>query len=160
MECDKTYLWLECGVSMVPVVIFFIAGPANFCEIRSNGFNRVVQYSTLFKWKYRASLLMVLINIMMLFLTFSDSSEYKEMNKCFTSGEFKSKDLKVDLVMGAKNLFYILGWFGSYKLLIYQYRKGLSETWYSHQAFWVLNFLAQLYLLIYSFENDYYNKMA
>ena len=83
------------------------------------------------------------------------------LNKCFTGEkEYTDKNLSADLVMGAKNIFYILGWYGSYKLLIYQYRKGLSETWYSHQAFWVLNFLTQLYLLIYSFENGYYNKLA
>ena len=162
MECDKTYLWLECGVSMLPVFIFILAGIKNFCEIRGDGFNRVVQFSTLFKWKYRANLFMVLLNLLMLCLTFTDSSQYTMLNKCLT-GEFKEKNLSVDIIMGSKNLINIVAWYGSYKLLIYQYRKCLSETWYSHQSFWFLNFLAQLYLLIYTWERNgpekkYYNQ--
>jgi hypothetical protein len=49
----------------------------------------------------------------------------------------------------ALELVNILGWFGSYRLLIYQYRKGLSEKWYSHKLFWVLNFLVYSISLIY-----------
>jgi hypothetical protein len=64
MACDRIYLSLELGASMFPVVFFIFAGLFNFNQIRSIGFNRVVQYSQLFKWKYRACLVMVFINIM------------------------------------------------------------------------------------------------
>lgn len=37
-------------------------------------------------------------------------------------------------------LFQTFAWLGSVRLLIYEYRKGLSEVWYSHKLFWVSNF--------------------
>ena len=46
-------------------------------------------------------------------------------------------------------LISLVGWYGSYKLLIYQYRKGLSEKWYSHKAYWVFNFIVLFTCLIY-----------
>jgi len=33
----------------------------------------------------------------------------------------------------------IVVWIGSERLLVYQYRKGQSEQWYSHKTFWFLN---------------------
>ena len=33
----------------------------------------------------------------------------------------------------------VIAWGICIKLLIYQYRKGLSELWYSHKMFWVLS---------------------
>jgi len=39
-------------------------------------------------------------------------------------------------------ILHVFAWIGSYRLLIYEYRKGLSEAWYSHKFFWIMNFFA------------------
>jgi hypothetical protein len=50
---------------------------------------------------------------------------------------------------------------GEIKLLIYLYRKGLSEFWYAHKMLWILNLcvdIAQLFTLIFrSKENKILN---
>ena len=40
--CDKTYLWLEMGLTNLPELGFIVGGIINFSNIRSIGFNRVV----------------------------------------------------------------------------------------------------------------------
>mmetsp|Transcript_26313 Transcript_26313/g.40164 ORF Transcript_26313/g.40164 Transcript_26313/m.40164 type:complete len:87 (+) Transcript_26313:370-630(+) len=45
---------------------------------------------------------------------------------------------------------------GNYRLLIYIYRKGLSEVWYSHKMFWVLNVCALLTCSIYGTVKQLY----
>jgi hypothetical protein len=157
-ECDAIYLILELGVTMFPAVFFIFAGLMYFNEIRSIGFNRVVQYSQLFKWKYRACLLMAFINVMSIILSVAKSNQYIELNDCYDMDHDADaeKELVVDITIISKNVIYVVGWLGSYYLLIYQYRKGLSETWYSHQMFWILNFVAQITLLIYSWIKGFY----
>ncbi len=38
----------------------------------------------------------------------------------------------------------IIMFIGEIKLLIYLYRKGLSEFWYAHKLLWILNLLIDL----------------
>jgi hypothetical protein len=85
-----------------------------------------------------------------LVLTLDPQKQYVMLEKCFT---VEDASVEIKFWMSFKNCLYIVGWFGSYRLLIYQYRKGLSETWYSHQMFWVLNFFSQVSLLIYCLTN-------
>jgi hypothetical protein len=119
-DCDEIYLFLECFVSIAPVLIFFCTGCYNFNEIRSIGFNRVVQYSTLFKWKYRACLFMVLINIAFSILPLFDDREYPMLMKCVDFFTEKNEErIIVILIMFFRNFLFVIGWLGSYRLLIY-----------------------------------------
>jgi hypothetical protein len=46
------------------------------------------------------------------------------------------------------SVFRVAAWFFCDWLLVYQYRKGLSEHWYSHKTFWVLSFIINASYLI------------
>ena len=59
-------------------------------------------------------------------------------------------------VLGVIRFFSIVAWFLSERLLEYQYRKGLSEQWYSHKAFWILNAMINAGSLAYSCYRGYY----
>ena len=66
--CDGWFLTLELFVSYVPGIIFIIGGYHNFKQIRSIGFNRVVQFSKLFKIKISACYVMMAINTINIFV--------------------------------------------------------------------------------------------
>lgn len=53
-------------------------------------------------------------------------------------------DTLVRIFVGLTRVIGIICWVISYKLLVYLYRKGLSEFWYSHKMFWILNTLLTL----------------
>jgi hypothetical protein len=62
----------------------------------------------------------------------------------------------VRVVIVAGRALSIAAWILSERLLVYQYRKGLSEQWYSHKMFWILNAAANLGALAYSCANGLY----
>jgi len=55
--------------------------------------------------------------------------------------------------------FTIVTWIGAFQLMVYQYRKGLSESWYSLKLFWYSNFICQTYVTIYGFMTEYKTVM-
>ena len=93
--------------------------------------------------------------------TFFNLDNFEMLETCFVDMGIEKKtsvESLVDTAIVLKNFVQMIGWLGSYRLLIYQYRKGLSETWYSHQMFWYLNFATQLGILIYSWK--YYTSLT
>ena len=80
---------------------------------------------------------------LMILLTFVDQIMY---GVYFDTYE-KDKKMGSQLGLGWKTLaivfrvFTILSWIGCRYLLIYEYRKGLSETWSALKLFWTLNFI-------------------
>lgn len=65
-----------------------------------------------------------------------------------SDGEEDSPLVRVVIVAG--RALSIAAWILSERLLVYQYRKGLSEQWYSHKMFWILNAGANIGALAYS----------
>jgi len=45
-----------------------------------------------------------------------------------------------------------VAWFLSARLLIFEYRRRLNEAFYTHQLFWILNFVIELIILILLFQ--------
>lgn len=58
-----------------------------------------------------------------------------------SEGKLPNSDVNVILFVLGSRLFSIFSWAVSYQLLIYLYRKGLSEFWYAHKMYWLLNTL-------------------
>ena len=54
-------------------------------------------------------------------------------------------------MLSIADLFNAMVWYGCFKLLVYQYRKGLSERWYSHKMFWAFNLFFLLVGIGYSY---------
>ena len=51
----------------------------------------------------------------------------------------------------------LIAWIGCYLLLVYIYRKGLSETWYGHKLYWGLNLVTLLSCSIYGMTANVYS---
>ena len=69
---------------------------------------------------------------------------------------FPDKNINVLIFISASRIMGIFSWTISYKLLVYMYRKGLSEFWYSHKMFWLLNTLISfITTILQSKENTY-----
>lgn len=62
-NCEPLVVINEVYIVNIPSVIFFVTGAVNFYLIRSIGFNRVVQYSTLFKVKRYTVLSIIILDV-------------------------------------------------------------------------------------------------
>ena len=157
-----TYLLLEFGLSNMAPILFMITAVVNFYQIRSIGFNRIVQFSPLFKVKIFASRLMIVLNfaisIAALFaIELWDATE--NVKTCGTEHnwpEFLQRNFKYFNLL---KLVKAVGWYFSVKLLIYQYRKGLSEQWYCHKLFWIISFTCDILTFVYSIQNNHYEDL-
>lgn len=81
---------------------------------------------------------MVFLNIVEIpLIFFADNSNEKHIVDCFAREGIQLPQS----ILPFFGLIHILGWYGTYRLLVYEYRKGLSESWYSSKMYWILNFL-------------------
>lgn len=136
-ECDKYYFTAEM-LTYSPALLLFATGTIHFYKIRSIGFNRVVQFSTLFLLKLWACRLMILLNLIAvpLLIVGHDDLNQKDNHarKCVENSAW-------DIIFPLLKLINVLGWLGCHCLLVYEYRKGLSETWSALKLFWTMNIL-------------------
>ena len=95
---------------------------------------------------------MVIISVIFVSTVFigDEAGDFAELTRCF-GGVAQNERRQIALVSSyviLKQCIHSIVWLSSYYLLIYQYRKGLSETWYSHKAFWYLSFLADASIFV------------
>lgn len=107
---------------------------------------------------------MIFISVILVSSVFmgQEDGDYSELSRCFENvGSDERRQIAlISSYVILKQCIHSLVWLASYYLLIYQYRKGLSETWYSHKAFWYLSSIADLSIFIYgSFVNQYYKSI-
>jgi len=138
VNCVSLLVVNEVYIVNIPSLLFIILGPINFYFIRSIGFNRVVKYSTLFKVKRYVVWMIIIISISK--VGFSIIQKDWWANKIFNTEHCKKEYIMFNFMRS----FSIIAWIGSLNLMVYQYRKGLSESWYSLKMFWWLNFLAHV----------------
>ena len=141
----------------IPALVFIFAGTFNFYQIRSIGFNRIVNYSLMFKLKLYSSSTMIILSCVQIIvlLTKAFMSEVPPDQRHLDHQYSESLRNCIDEMLGTQSgpestiatyfillimLVQTLAWLGSVRLLVYEYRKGLSEVWYSHKMFWVSNF--------------------
>lgn len=162
MACTTQYILIEILFVNLPSFLFIVAGAINFKYVRSIGFNRVVKFSNWFKFKILLCWNMIAIDLLVAIMAtvqFSwwefgvdnggTSPDDPMLCKTFNNDTF-------GIVYVVLKLINALVWYSSIKLLIYQYRKGLSEVWYSHKMFWVLHVAANLYALVYGVYSTNY----
>ena len=70
----------------------------------------------------------------------------KRLHQCIDEVVFRSDYSKTEGKIATYFILLImfiqtLAWLGSVRLLVYEYRKGLSEVWYSHKLFWLSEFV-------------------
>lgn len=70
----------------------------------------------------------------------------KRLHQCIDEVVFRSDTVKTEGKIATYFILLImfiqtLAWLGSVRLLVYEYRKGLSEVWYSHKLFWLSEFV-------------------
>ena len=121
----------------------------------------MVQFSVLFKGKLRSTLAMVLLCFLFMGTVIEAEwvGDYNQLNLCiskFAPDVLDQKALATTYII-VKCSLHALAWILSYYLLICQYRKGLSETWYAHKTFWYLKIIADGTLIAYcSVIHKYY----
>lgn len=142
-----TYMWMEFGVKSFPSFLFLITGTYRLCEIKHIGI-RKERFSRLFKAKVALCCLMGLI-----FLTYIPANyiAHKEgkvsswINQC-----------GIDYF----SWFYILqsaAWFLSGYLVIFEYRRSLSEAFYSNKMFWAMSLLGEI-LIVAVLNQEYFSN--
>lgn len=97
---------------------------------------------------------MILLSILLIITIFleEEADDYAELARCIKNiapDEHRQIALVSSYVI-LKQCIHSLVWLASYYLLIYQYRKGLSETWYSHKMFWNFSLVADASSFVYS----------
>ena len=144
--CTSLFILNEVYVANIPAILFVPMAVVNFVSVRSIGFNRVVKYSPLFKSKRVLMVLMICLNIA------------KIVTSLVTRDAHIVQDCpKLEYVYITMKVIQIISWVAGYFLLVYQYRKGLSEKWYSHTMYWYLNFAVYIYIGIYALCEGFYN---
>ena len=164
-ECSPFFVSFELVAGNMPALLFLIAGLVNFRRVRSGGFNRIVKYSVFFTCKLAICCIVGLLNFAVVIVAIAkpeliDSGLYQgQYEQCLGAlggladaldgddgGTGKLDTLKIYIVFS--RTLSIIAWLVSYKLLIYLYRKGLSEFWYSHKLFWSLNAIVDLVCIV------------
>ena len=134
-DCD-TYYFVAEMLTYSPAVLLFATGTIHFYKIRSIGFNRVVQFSCLFLLKLWACKFMILINLIAVpVLIWGHDAKHntdKEALKCVNNAPWH-------IISGLLKVLNVLRWLGCDRLMLYEYRKGLSETWSALKLFWTMN---------------------
>ena len=179
-KCSPFFVSFELVAGNIPALLFLIAGLVNFRRVRSGGFNRIVKYSVFFTCKLAICCIVGLLNFAVVIVAVAkpeliDSGLYQgQYEQCLgalggladaldgddtPSDHDKLDTLKVYIVFS--RTLSIIAWLVSYKLLIYLYRKGLSEFWYSHKLFWSLNAIVDLVCIVWyiiMMNNDEVNE--
>lgn len=160
MACTTLYILIELLFINLPSFLFIAAGAINFKYVRSIGFNRVVKFSNWFKFKICLCWIMIAIDLLVAIMVVAhvdfwnwnfDGSSTSPL--CMT---FSGDGAAFRIAYVVLKLINAIVWYSSIKLLIYQYRKGLSEVWYSHKMFWVLHVAINSWALAYGIYTDNY----
>ena len=61
---------------------------------------------------------------------------------------------KMRIYFGLTRFLSVVAWIISYILLVYLYKKGLSEVWYAHKMFWLVNTVTNLVGLIWALAGN------
>ena len=134
--------YVDFGIRLIPSVVFLLFAWRRFENIRPLGFAKLTVYSKFFKFKVAMQYIQAALEfiIMMLFIT-----NYAYLHS------MRSKLNKVR-VAPLLSLFNIAAWIISGKFLIYEYRKRLSEAFFTHQLFWTLSFAVDAFLTFSNYE--------
>ena len=116
----------------IPVLFFIVGAYINFKMIQHIGFDRVVNFSTSFKIKRILCILMALLDLSIIIITIAAPGLIDD-NACNyelcmgSQGEHGSHETATLALIVVTRVLSIISWIISWRLLEYQYRKGLSE---------------------------------
>lgn len=109
-------------------------------------------YSVFFRWKLAICVLAGVVNFCIFLVgvisptVVDESGGYGACLDDFLPKMIRQERAEdaVRVFIAASRTTSVIAWIISYKLLVYLYRKGLSEFWYAHKMFWSLNALFTL----------------
>lgn len=151
-DCSGYFVVFELIIANIPMLLFILAGYLNFRQVKGSGFNRIVTYSVFFRWKLAICVLAGVVNASIFVTGMIDPSVIDEsgyygacLKDLYPSAiRQETNEGAVRVFIAASRITGVIAWTISYKLLVYLYRKGLSEFWYAHKMFWSLNALFTL----------------
>jgi hypothetical protein len=119
----KRMIIYEIVLKSIPNVLFILTALIRYYEVKSIGFARVSHYSIFFILKIGVSCFMAFLNFMLILLSFTMNPNWKQ--SIWT--------VKADLrFLSLVYLLEVFAWTISAFLLAYEYKKRLSEAYYSH----------------------------
>lgn len=163
-DCSSTFVVFEFVIANIPMLLFLLLGYINFRRVKGSGFNRIVHYSVFFQCKLVICVLAALINLCIVVVAMIDpemidaSGDYGTCLQKIAPAVFGDPQKNVRFFIGASRIMGIVAWVVSYKLLVYLYRKGLSEFWYAHKMFWLLNALLTCINTIWQGSSDTFHS--
>ena len=128
---------IEVGLKTFPSFLFLIFAAFRFYDIRSIGFaSRLTVYSKFFITKQVISYVLAFIYIALILLILTLPSKDNKDVAWFITLD-KRPSCLIYLINAA-------AWIVSERLMSYEYRKRLSEAFYSHKLFWTLNLMTDI----------------
>lgn len=102
-----------------------------FVEIRPIGFSKTTSYSKLFLAKLSLQFVQALVQALILIFFLIPLDDVTD-----------SDEIREYRFLTLLYIVNIIAWIVAGKLLAYEYRKRLSETYYTHWLYWVLSFMS------------------
>ncbi len=127
------YLSLEFGVKSLPGLIFVFTFFYRFFSIRHIAKSKV-RYTRLFIAKLVLNLFMAIMSLAYMIITFVTPSSIN-----FTSWLNACEMDFFALIY----IIQVIAWTLSCFIMIFEYHRLLSESWYANQLFWILNLVAE-----------------
>ena len=123
---------LEFGLRAVPALIFLVCAFIRFKQIQPIGFGKTVDFTRFFLFKWLLQYMQAAIEILILVSILADWA-YRGTQ----GGKIQASAKYLSLLM----IINIAAWVVSGRFLWYEYRKRLSEGFFTHQLFWVLSLI-------------------
>ena len=121
------YYYGELFSRSLPAVIFLVAAVVRYFEIRPIGFTKTTSYSKMYKIKMLLQGVLALLEVFTIVFFFLEPSPDDPLYFVF---EHRGASFVL--------LLDILAWAVGAALLDYEYKKRLSEAFYTHWFFWTI----------------------
>lgn len=139
------YYQSEIFSKTLPALIFLITALVRYYEIQPIGFSKTTIYSKMFKSKMVLQCAMIAVEIGTILLYFvkpADSSTEEPIDYIY-----EQRWLSLILVVN------IFAWVVGASLMNYEYKKRLSEAFYTHWFYWSVMLLNDIAFMILNFSN-------
>lgn len=135
-HCTGIYYITQVYLVNIPWVLFIFGAIVNFRAIRAHSIGLVRSFSLLFKLKRYTCMVMTAICFIKI-ITFL-------VEPAWWGHDFSNCE-SFEILFGVARFCEALVWIGNIQLMTYQYRKGVSEQWYSQKMFWLLTFVFSVF---------------
>jgi hypothetical protein len=140
----KLQFYSEILCKCLPAGVFLVTALVRYKEIEAIGFSKTTLYSKMYRWKKYIQYALAFCEAVSIVLYFMEP-KISAANP-FSSYIFEERWWSLFLLLP------LIGWVAGVQLMHYEYKKRLSEAFYSHWFFWTLMFLDYVIFLGLNFQ--------